>query len=252
MSERYPKLITPEALFKELSSFALERSRSFKTGETDIFTTMHRTANRVEFEDNDAGFVDVAYDKDEIFFTAERLYCEHKKGVPPPSDFTIEHVMTRQIDAFPAHLRHLVERDVVEQYDITEPGDLNESHDVTYVVNRDFDKEITIERAAGYTLYDIDEPIYSISEDVEPAVSEIPLAQEHAVLLVVAPIVHDAISDIGLRVQTGAAFEALLEEGGDELFDSFYDLREADSIMAIRALMHTLKTGRSAPKALCL
>ncbi len=234
---------TAERLADDLTAFAYARDRTFAINMSDVSRhVVERELRVMAGEDSDE--VLELCDKERISLAAYRNYYLPGGKVPRPSDFTLVHRQIAQIDTLPFQLRHVLDPSLVEQYDFTESGDLNEVRQVEYGVILDPDGEIFIGRDITYRLRDIKKTIYKAQESKLPKSEQVYVASEDARLQVRTAILPETIDDLALQVQVGVEFCNYTLDEIVAMEQHWLDVEQRDQIACINAIMNSLLTGR--------
>lgn len=240
--ERF-RATTPPRLAEDLTNFLYARDRSFATAVTDTSRQTARRESEIEVDDDgDDGLVLKTVER--ISIDAYRNMFAARRRDTPPSDFVVTHRITTFVDALPDQLRHVIHPSYVEQYDLTEPGDLNEVHEVKYGVTIDDDGEVFIGRDISYKLRDLKEVVYKVRESKLPRAKKVHVLSEDDVIRIRTEELPETITDPGLQVQVGVDFCFLTMDAVVDIEKTWTDIQLAEQIACINALMNSLATGR--------
>lgn len=230
-------------LTDDLTKFIYAHDRSFATGKTDVSRHVAIRETRVQAGDDSDETLELS-DQERIELAGYRNIYLPGKGAPRPSDFVITHRSINQLDSIPGQLRHVLDSGLIEQYDITEPGDLNEVREIEYAVTIDPDGEPFVGRDIRYRLRDVKDVIYRVRESKLPKTEKVYVTTENDHLRVRTAVLPEPIDDIGLQVQVGIDFcEYTLDEIAD-MEQNWLDVELADQIACINAIMNSFTTGR--------
>ena len=234
---------TPERLADDLTRFVYDRDRAFATNMSDVSRHVVERELRVMAGEESDELLELC-DKERIALTAFRNYYLPGKNVPRPSDFTLVHRQIAQIDTLPFQLRHVLSPKLVEQYDITEAGDLNEVRQVEYGIVLDPDGEVFVGRDISYRLRDIKKTIYKAQESKLPKSERVYVASEGENLEVRTAMLPETIDDLALQVQVGIDFCNYTLDEIVAMEQHWLDVELQDQIACVNAIMNSLQTGR--------
>jgi hypothetical protein len=245
--ERF-KATSPEQLADDLTKFMYARDRSFATAVTDSSRQAARRETRVETDD-DGDDVLVPTTVEKLSIDAYRKIFVANRRIVPPSDFVVTHQVVSSIDEVPGQLRHVLHHTYVEQYDLTEPGDLNEVREVRYAVCVEPDGEVYVGRDMSYKLRDLKEVVYKVRESKPPKSSKVYIPSEGDTMRIRTEELPESIDDPGLQAQVGIDFCLMTMDENAAMEKNWLDVERADQIACINALMNSLVTGRPITKA---
>lgn len=234
---------SPEQLAEDLTHFLYERDRAFATEKADVSRHVAERELRVMAGDDSDDVLELC-DQERIVLTGFRNYFVPGKKVPRPSDFTIVHRTVSQIDTLPYQLRHVLDAKLVEQYDTTESGDLNEVRQTEYGVIIDPDGEVSIGRDISYRLRDIKHVLYKARESKRPRTEHVYVPTEDKYLSVRTAPLPEAIDDPLLWAQVGEAFDGLAAAQEVDFEQYWLDVERSVQVACINALINSFQTGR--------
>lgn len=239
-SEKFTATL-PEQLAENLTGFLYARDRAFATNLSDVSRHVVERELRVTTDDDSDEVLELC-DKERIALTGFRNYHIPGKKVPRPSDFTVVHRRVSQIDTLPLQLRHVLDTKLVEQYDATESGDLNEVRQTEYGIVIDPDGEVSIGRDISYRLRDIKHVLYKAREAKSPRIEHVYVVSEDTYLSVRTTDLPEAIDDPLLWTQVHEGFDHFAQ--AEEVEQNWLDFERDVQITCINALINSLQTGR--------
>lgn len=240
--ERF-KATSSVQLADDLTKFMYARDRSFATAMTDTSRQSVRRETRVETDD-DGDDVLVPTSVEQITVDGYRNIFLPNRRIAPPSDFVVTHRMVSFVDEVPAQLRHVLHHTYVEQYDLTEPGDLNEVREVSYAVIVEPDGMVHVGRDISYRLRDLKEVIYRVRESKLPKTKKVFVPSEGDTMKIRVDELPETIDDPGLQAQVGIDFCLLTMDHMPDIEQNWLDVELLDQIACVNALMNSLVTGR--------
>ncbi len=240
---------SPQGLVNNLHNYAYSRDDHLRQGFVDVFREKIVRADRGIAEN---GSDDTLYltDSESLEFAAYRQFYLPGRTVSPPSDYLVIHRTLTQLDEIPPQLRHVIDPNVIELYDDTEPGDLNEVRKNIYIIQREEDGHVAIERDIRYNLRDIKHTIYKARESSSGKVLKVPVPTEDDTLFMSLEPKPEIIEDIGIQLQVGIDFCDYTIAEIDAMEANWLDVEIEDQIRCVNALMNGLISGRRIPQTL--
>lgn len=234
---------SPERLAEDLTRFLYARDRAFAINLSDVSRHIVERELRVTADDDPDEVLELC-DKERISLVGYRNYYIPGDKVPRPSDFTVIHRMISQIDTVPFQLRHVLDEELVEQYEITEPGDLNEVRQTEYGVVVDPDGEVSIGRDISYRLRDGKHVLYKARESMLPQTEHVYVATEGDYLSIRTASLPEALDDPLLWAQVTESFDDITRAQEVDFEQHWLDVELGVQVACINALMNSLQTGR--------
>lgn len=191
------------------------------------------------------------YDERVLTFRASRT-VDDDDGTGGSTAFVMRQEIITQLNELPKPLYPLLDQEMIEQYGMTEQGDLNVVTYVQYTVDDD-EGEVRIDRNIGYTLRDIEEPIFASSELLgQPKPEAVPIAYTQQTLLVFPPIKQDAATDSIEQISYDAMFNEIFNGENHLFYGEFNERRDDDVTLALLALLKCIKGRHVLPTELTL
>ena len=247
-----PEHISPASLFAQMSSLAYERNEEFRRGAQDSCKLSIETEIDAESTAIDnLGNIVPLLNKKSVSFRAERTDAPVRRNkVPLPTAFDIVYADQVHLNSLPEAVAPHLGQDVLDEYIVCNPGDIQRIHGVTYRIEND-GGDIDITRNVTYTLQGLYGPIYEIGEiDESPdSVQWVPVAHEQKSLRIERRVIPEQVEDQLEQLPYDATFDDFRDGlSNSSFYNELVALREQEATLCISALLRCLTHGRRIPR----
>lgn len=246
MSENQPS--TPQDIYNELTAFTFERDSDFRSRHKSVARITRTSEDHVNtiYSDDGTDSYEI-YDTNKLELKAE--YNLIGKERPKPDSrilFNLKLTTVTQIPVLPPALFSHFSDEQRQHYDTIEPGDLNETRYLEYIVKHTLEEQLIIARHMEYELCDNDTPLYLVHDPVSKnSFERVAVAQEQRTIVVPPRITQEQNNDIGSQIECDALLRGMCETSGRP--DLTKEEYEVDAIFSIRALLKILRSSASLP-----
>lgn len=219
-----------------------ERDASFRRGLTDAAIISIKRFELVNADTDYAGGL-ARPDAEKISITGYRA-TEYLVGreLPDPSDFVVEHKVKTVVEELPPQLRPVLDAEVVELYDTSEPEPLTETRTTLYHVFKR-DDGIGLERDIRYKLRDGKHTLHKAKESNPGKALRVTVPSEGQKII---PTLYrpEPIEDIGDRMFVDLDFCDLTTQEIDAMEANWLEVEIAQQVACVNALVNSLISGR--------
>ena len=246
MSEHLPS--TPQAIYDELTMFTFERDSAFRQHDTSGTEIVRTSNNHVDtlYSDDGGDRYDIENSKRLELIARYNLIGKERPRSNSKILFNLKLTTVTQVSVLPPVLSAYFSDEQRQYYDTIEPGDLNETRYLEYIVKHTIEDKLMVARHMEYELCDNDTPLYLVHDPVSKnSFERVAVAQEQRTIVVPPRITQEQNNDIGSQIECDALLRSMRE--ASERPDFTKEEYEADAIFSIRALLKILRTSDPLP-----